>query len=139
MTCAPLKLLFVDDDDDIRAIVELALGMDGEIDLRLATGGYEALKMIAQPGWRPDCVLLDAHMPDVSGEMVLAAIRQRADAADLPVILLTANVRAGDVARYHERGAAGVIAKPFDPTTLARDVRRVLFDAAAPPTHQAAL
>lgn len=126
---SPMKLLFVDDDPDIRAIIHLALERDPALTARWATGGNDAMEQLRDRSWQPDCVLLDVQMPDLAGEKVLSAIRAVPRAKDLPVILLTANVRPGDIARYLSLGALGVIAKPFDPLTLAQDVRDMLAQA----------
>ncbi|UAK25129.1 response regulator [Sphingomonas nostoxanthinifaciens] len=131
----PLRLLFVDDDEDIRAIIGMALGLDGALEVRWASGGYEALRMLEDRRWQPECILLDVQMPDVSGDKVLSAIRSVPRAVDLPVILLTANVRSGDIMRYLGLGAIGVIAKPFDPLRLASEVRIMLEQARPVQSH----
>ncbi|WP_258046613.1 response regulator [Sphingomonas folli] len=119
---AVLRLLFVDDDADIRTIVELALGLDPTITLRVAASAADALQMLtAAP---PDAALLDVSMPDIDGPALLAALHDRIP--DLPVIFMTARGRERDVAGLRELGARGVIVKPFDPMSLAAQIRTLL-------------
>ena len=65
----------------------------------------------------PDVILLDVNLGQQDGATVLAALRADARTTGIPVLFLTANVRAADVARLRALGA-GVLAKPFDPLTL---------------------
>jgi CheY-like chemotaxis protein len=123
---AMISILCVDDDPDIRTIAVMALGLDSAIAVRAASSGAEALALLDEPGWRPDAVLLDVMMPGMDGPAVLAAIRARGDGATLPVIFMTARARKADVDAYRDLGAIGVIVKPFDPLTLAREVRALI-------------
>jgi two-component system OmpR family response regulator len=126
---AALKLLYVDDDDDIREVAELSLQMDADIDVRSASSGAKAIAMLAQRDWRPDALLLDVMMPEMDGPAVLAAIRAQAEFSEVPAIFITARVLPGDVERLRGLGAVGVIPKPFDPLRLAADVRELLGGA----------
>ncbi|MEK1854183.1 MAG: response regulator [Phyllobacterium sp.] len=76
--------------------------------------------------WNPDLILLDVMMPGIDGPMTLAALRVETITKDIPVVSITARTQARDVERFLELGAAGVIAKPFDPMALAGDVRKYL-------------
>ncbi|MCW1427475.1 response regulator [Novosphingobium sp. JCM 18896] len=117
-----LKVIYVDDEPDIRIIVEMALALDPSLDVRIAPSGREALGIIAN-GFVPDIALLDLMMPEMSGKDVLAHLRDMPQFAKLPVLFITANARQADVDRYINEGADGVITKPFDPLSLARNVR----------------
>ena len=77
-------------------------------------------------GLRPDVVLLDVMMPHLDGPGTLARIRQRPAHRATPVIFMTARAQPGEVDHYRALGALDVITKPFDPMTLAADVRAVL-------------
>lgn len=112
--------LLIDDDPDIRTVGRLALERVGGFEVALASSGAEALRALA--GARFDVILLDAMMPGESGLALLARVRAR---VEVPVIFLTARVQQRDVEEYRAAGAAGVIAKPFDPMTLAGEVRRL--------------
>ncbi|MDO6415809.1 response regulator [Sphingomonas sp. BIUV-7] len=120
-----LSILYVDDDDDIRHIVALSLGLDPNLSVRVAASGREALEIV-DTGWLPDVAILDVMMPGMDGLEVLEHLRERDAAETLPVLFMTARGRAADVADYRSRGAAGVIIKPFDPIGLAQEVRDLL-------------
>ena len=120
-----LKILYVDDDEDIRTIVRMSLSIDPDIEVRIAASGREGLDMLAA-GPRPDVVILDVMMPGMDGPQVLDHIRATPELADVPVAFMTAKGRQADVQSYRDRGAQGVIVKPFDPMSLAADVRAIL-------------
>lgn len=117
-----LKVIYVDDEPDIRTIVEMALGLDPDIKLRIAEGGRTALDIV-DAGFVPDIALLDLMMPEMTGQQVLAHLRAKPGFSALPAVLVTASARQADVERYIAEGADGVITKPFDPLTLANTVR----------------
>ena len=119
-----MKLLHVDDEPDIREVAAMALEMDGSMEVRQAPSGPAALELLA--GWTPDVILLDVMMPEMDGPATLAEIRRQAALAATPVIFMTARAQAQDKARLMGLGGAGVITKPFDPMTLAQDVRSIL-------------
>lgn len=117
-----LKVIYVDDEPDIRTIVEMALALDPGLDVRIMETGRQALDAIAG-GFVPDIALLDLMMPEMSGKDILDHLRQMPQFAALPVLFVTASARQSDVDRYISEGANGVITKPFDPLGLARAVR----------------
>lgn len=118
-----LKILYVDDEPDIRIIVEMALGLDDAMDVKLAESGHEALELLGRGGWLPDLALIDMMMPGMSGMDVLGVMREREDTRAVPVVFVTASARQDDMDRYVDAGAIGVISKPFDPMSLAKTVR----------------
>lgn len=124
----PLSVLYVDDDEDIRTIVRMALSLDPGLNLTEAASGKEALALIAA-GLRPDVAVLDVMMPGMHGPVVMQRLHADPETAALPVIVMTAKARAADLAFYREAGAIGVIAKPFDPLQLAGQVRTLLDTA----------
>ena len=119
-----MKLLYVDDEPDIREVAAMALEMDGSMEVRQAESGRAALELLG--GWTPDVILLDVMMPEMDGPATLAEIRSRGELAATPVVFITARAQAQDKARLMALGAVGVITKPFDPMTLAQDVRAIL-------------
>jgi CheY-like chemotaxis protein len=121
-----LAVLYVDDDRDIRHIVNLALSFDPRITCRIAESGAEALELL-DSGWTPDVAVLDVMMPGMDGPALLQRIRARPETADLPILFLTARGRPADIADYYECGATGVIIKPFDPVRLADDIRAAMM------------
>ncbi len=112
------RILYIDDDPDIREIVQIAFELSGEIELALAATGEEGLALVHD--WHPDLVMLDVSLPGVDGPAILRQIRADADIANVPVAFVTARTQPDDVAALHALGACCVIAKPFDPLTLAR-------------------
>jgi two-component system OmpR family response regulator len=113
-------VLYVDDEPDIREIVEMALGLIGNLAVHTCASGEQALKVI--PALQPDLVLLDVMMPAMDGPAAL--FRMRADPAMqmIPVIFVTAKAMPQEIANFCKLGAAGVIAKPFDPMELGEQV-----------------
>jgi two-component system, OmpR family, response regulator len=120
MAAPPLRrIALVDDQREIRSVVQLALGKIGRFDLRAFESGANALAEV--PAFLPDLLLLDMNMPGLDGLATLAGLRERGVRA--PVIFFTSKVAADDIARYQAAGALGAIAKPFDPLKLAAQIR----------------
>jgi two-component system OmpR family response regulator len=119
---AALSILYVDDEPDIRLIVEMALSMRPGLSVRTAESGDEALDLMLRQGWLPDVVMVDVMMPGVTGLDLLAALRAEPATETLPVIFVTARARPQDIAAYIAQGAKGVITKPFDPMHLVDQV-----------------
>jgi len=126
----PLKILHVDDEDDIREVAAFALKLDPRVELRSAASGQAALSVLEE-GYAPDVILLDVMMPGVDGPGALRLIRQRSEQAATPVIFMTARAQSGEVDLYRRLGALDVIIKPFDPMSLAAHVRAILAGAPA--------
>jgi len=124
-----LKLLYVDDEPDIREVAAFAFELDPGIELRAHASGAAALDALERDGWRPQVILLDVMMPDMDGPTTLERIREVAGLETTPAIFITARAQPQERAAFIARGAAGVITKPFDPMTLAADVRSILAGA----------
>jgi two-component system OmpR family response regulator len=119
---SPLRVLHVDDEPDIRELVEIALGLDPNFSVQECASGADALKMVADGP--PDIILLDVMMPDMDGPAMLAHLRESPKTANIPVVFMTARAQTRDIERFVSLGVTGVIPKPFDPMTLAAAVRR---------------
>jgi CheY-like chemotaxis protein len=119
-----VKVLIVDDEPDIRRIARLGLSRVGGMEVVEATNGVEALAKAKEE--KPDAVLLDVMMPGLDGPSTLARLREDPTTAGVPVVFLTAKAITAELDRLRSLGAAGVLTKPFDPMTLARDLRAVL-------------
>lgn len=117
------RLLLVDDEDDIRRIAALTLERLGGWQVEPAASAQDALAAARDGGF--DAVLLDVMMPDVDGPTLLERLRP-VIGADVPVVFLTAKVQPADVERLRDAGAAGVIAKPFDPMELSGELAAIL-------------
>jgi CheY-like chemotaxis protein len=125
-----IRLLHIDDEPDIREIIEISLGLDRAFTTRSCESGAEGL--IAAAEWSPDVILLDVMMPVMDGPATLAALREDPKTAGIPVIIMTARAQVRELDRFRALGAVGVIAKPFDPMTIAASVRSYLPQIAAP-------
>lgn len=123
----PNKILYVEDEPDIRTIARISLETFGGLHVRMCSSGKEALAVVGE--FAPDCILLDVMMPDMDGPTVLKTLRQMPACAHIPVIFMTAKVQPSEVAQYKEIGALGVIPKPFDPMKLAQTVLQMLATA----------
>lgn len=120
----PARILYVDDEDDIREIAQMSLELEPEFEVRSCASGAAALVDAAT--WRPDLILLDVMMPDMDGPETLKRLAASLPTASIPVVFITARTQTHEVERYLAMGAVGVIAKPFDPMALARDVKKLL-------------
>jgi two-component system OmpR family response regulator len=118
------KVLLVDDEPDIRRIGQISLEHVGQWTVVQAQSGLQALHLAADE--RPDVILLDVMMPELDGPGTFARLRENPATAGIPVIFMTAKAQPHEVASYRALGAAGVIAKPFDPMTLPAEVRTIV-------------
>jgi CheY-like chemotaxis protein len=117
------SLLVVDDNEANRDALSRRLAVKG-YQVTVAAGGEEALASVA--GAVYDLVLLDVEMPGMSGFEVIAALRARWSATELPVIMVTAYGDADTCRRALECGAEGLLPKPIDFAALRAEVDRHL-------------
>ncbi len=127
---APLTVLYVEDDDDIRAITEFALEDDPGLQLIACASGAEALARADE--LRPDLLLLDVMMPGMGGVETLRRLREKPHLGATPVIFMTAKVQVAEVQGFLQLDSCGVIAKPFDPNGLAAQIRGFLMTRQRP-------
>ncbi len=120
------KILVVDDDPSVRALVRDVLECEGHV-VDLAEDGFAALRCIELS--RPDCVVLDVMMPGMDGHAVLQRIRA-AGGAHLPIVMLTAAADDDQAWQAWSGGVDYFLAKPFDPSELLRYLD-YLFEASA--------
>ena len=119
-----LHVLHVDDEPDIRSIVQISLGLDPEFSVTSCGSGEEAIAAAA--ACQPDIILLDVMMPVMDGPATLAELKKNPSTANIPVVFMTARAQTREIAHLRSLGAAGVIAKPFDPMTLAQSMQQFL-------------
>ena len=117
------SVLLIDDEADIRTIGELALSEVGVGGCVLADSGETGLLLAKEK--KPDVVLLDVMMPGLDGPSTFERLREDPETASVPVIFMTAKIQKHEVDRYRDLGATGIIAKPFDPMSLADEVKRI--------------
>lgn len=118
------RVLYVDDEEDIAEVAAMALELNPEFEVRTCFSGAKAVAEAA--AWRPDIILLDVMMPGMDGPTTFGKLRGQAETERTPVIFITARTQAQEVSALKELGAAGVIAKPFDPMALASMVKERL-------------
>ncbi|HZS63419.1 MAG TPA: response regulator [Xanthobacteraceae bacterium] len=121
------RILHVDDEPDIREIVELSLGLDPAFTVCSCATAMEALQAAVE--WRPDLILCDIMMPVLDGPATLARLLADPRTATIPVVFMTARAQTRELEHFKSLGAAGVISKPFDPLTLAAAMREQLRGA----------
>lgn len=117
------RVLCVDDEEDILEVARLCLEMLGGLEVFCCHGGREALEQL--PAIRPDLVLLDVMMPGLDGPATLLELRKSDFGRTLPVVFMTARIRTTEAQEYMRLGASGVVAKPFDPSTLHSEIERI--------------
>ncbi|MCV2368891.1 response regulator [Roseateles oligotrophus] len=114
------RVMCVDDDPDIRMILEFSLGTVGGYQVKACAGGRAALAAVAE--FKPQLVLLDVMMPELSGPETLAALRELPLMKGVPIVFLTAKAMPDELEQLLGHGATGLIVKPFDPMRLPADI-----------------
>jgi CheY-like chemotaxis protein len=99
-------------------LLAVSIGLDRPERWAVTTAGSGRAAIAQAIRHRPDAVLLDVTMPDLDGPATLRALRAEPTTSSIPVVFLTAAATAADRTRLLGLGAAGVIAKPFEPATL---------------------
>jgi len=107
-------LLVADDDPNIQEMIDRLFGEEAEI--ITASNGKEALRLIEER--RPDVVLLDDAMPEMTGLEVLGVLRTKPELSGIQVVMLTANNREKDIIRGLTDGAVNYVTKPFNALQL---------------------
>lgn len=115
------SILYAEDEDDIRAIAQIALEDIGGFSVKYCASGHNVLATAQD--YIPDLLLFDVMMPEMDGPATLKEIRKLPAFSNIPVIFMTAKIQANEVAKYKSLGAIEVIAKPFDPMTLAEQIK----------------
>ena len=86
-----LRVLHVDDEPDIRDLVEISLGLDPELTVRSCASSEEALVVAGE--WSPHLILIDVTMPGLDGPAMLARLRAKPETASIPVVFMTARAQ----------------------------------------------
>jgi CheY-like chemotaxis protein len=118
------RVLIVDDEEDIRDVVQVSLEeLAGWLTLT-ANSGEEGLQIAKREAL--DAILMDISMPDMDGFQLCKQLQADPDTHHIPIIVLTAKVLPSDRQQFSELEIAGVITKPFDPMTIESQVRAIL-------------
>ncbi|MEH1807134.1 response regulator [Nostoc sp.] len=118
------QILVIDDEDDIRQLIQTCLEIMGGWKVLTATSGNQGL-FLAQSS-QPDAILLDVMMPDMDGLTTFQKLQANQITKHIPVIFLTARGRNNDKHLFNNLGVRGIISKPFNPQKLAVQVAAVL-------------
>lgn len=120
----PLRhIIHVDDDADIRTIIQLAIETVGSMELTQFASGQATLDAVEH--LRPQLFLLDVMMPDMSGRELFAQLQARPALKAIPAVFLTAKAEDEFSSQLLQDGALAVITKPVDPMTLADQLKTV--------------
>jgi two-component system phosphate regulon response regulator PhoB len=117
------RVLVVDDEPDLLELVRFHLAQAG-FEVEIARDGRQGLESIRRR--RPDLVVLDWMLPDLSGTEVCRQVRSDPQLRDLPILLLTAKAEEVDRVVGFELGADDYVTKPFSPRELALRVQAIL-------------
>lgn len=118
------RILVIDDEINLCIVIQACLKNLGGWETLTALSGKEGLAIVQTQKF--DAILLDVMMPDMDGLTLFGKLQNDSKTQAIPVILLTAKVQSTDFAQFAQLGVAGVIAKPFDPLTLAEQVASTL-------------
>jgi CheY-like chemotaxis protein len=117
-------ILYIEDNLPNLQLVERALARQPGWEVLTATQGRLGLELARDR--RPDLVLLDLHLPDISGEDVLADLTASPETAAIPVVVVSAAASKGRVQRLRQRGAHDYLTKPIDLAELLEVINAAL-------------
>ena len=120
------KIMVVDDDANIRAVLKLRLERSG-FALQMARNGTEALSVVLPNP--PDLIILDLLLPKIDGFEVLRNLESNRLTADIPIIILTAKATPACLNESYTLGAARFFAKPFSPRKLVAEIENLLSES----------
>lgn len=118
------KILYMEDEDDIREVVVTSLELFGNYEVKHCSSGREALEICNN--FSPDLLLLDVMIPGIDGPTTLSELRKIPRLKDVPAIFITAKVQSNEVKEYSHMGSVGVIKKPFEVSELAETIEKHL-------------
>ncbi len=124
MSNRPLeRIMYVDDEPDVRKVAKISLELVGKFTLCLCESGREAVAKAQD--FNPDLILLDVMMPGMDGPTTLSTLRQIDSLASTPIAFMTAKAQPTEIKRYRELGAIEVFTKPFQAMLLPDQLREL--------------
>lgn len=124
LTMSTKRVLVIDDEVDVRTVVQRCLEDLAGWEVMTAASGQEGLvQVVADP---PDAILLDIMMPEMNGIDFLQALRTQPEGLSVPVVLLTAKVSLTQDSTFPPLDVEGIIHKPFDPFRLVEQISNFL-------------
>jgi len=119
------KILYAEDEPDISEIIMLALDSVGGFEVVGCPSGLSVIDSALT--FTPQLILLDVMMPDMDGPTTLKLLKEHPVLQTIPVVFLTAKILPDELERFKVLGAIDVISKPFDPMTLADEIK-IIWD-----------
>lgn len=120
------KVLLIDDEDDVCFFLKGNLELTGEFDVLTTTSGKEGIEFAR--GKKPDIILLDLNMPEMSGDEVAQILSDGSDTKTIPIVFITALITKGEVGddSITNIGGYNYVAKPVATEELVAVIRRIL-------------
>jgi CheY-like chemotaxis protein len=121
------KALVIEDNEDNMNLITFILHKSGYSTV-WAENGRRGVELAVQE--RPDFIILDIQLPDISGFEVLPLLRSSELGPKVPIIAMTSYAMSGDRERLLNAGCTGYIEKPIDPETVMREIEKIIGEAA---------
>jgi PAS domain S-box-containing protein len=128
--CSPLRVLYVEDNRLNAMLFEEALRDHARLHLEVAEDGQEALALAGS--FSPQVLVIDAHLPGMTGFDVLHALRKLPGMRDVPAYMCSADAMPEDIAKAHQQGFVGYWTKPVDLPTVITTLHALADELAAP-------
>lgn len=109
-----MKILVVDDDPFIRAIMKKTLTLSGYSDVTFTASAEEAVQVIAETSPPFECMFLDMKMPEADGDELCQWVRRMPEYQETPIVMVTALGKKADIDRAFAAGASDYVTKPLD-------------------------
>ena len=122
-----IKILLIDDDEDIHLIAKAALEESGMHQVISARTGNEGLKMAEFHS--PELILLDQILPDIDGKTLMEELKSGRNSTETPIIFLTGKDDQDTITDLISAGAEAVITKPFNPELLADQITQIMNES----------
>ncbi len=119
-----MKVLVAEDDPEIQVILRMVLTRLGKCEVTITFQGSEVVPLVKKN--HPGLILLDVMLPEMSGYEICKALKADPETREIPIIFLTARSMPAEHQKALSLGAAGYLAKPFDPMTLIGQINTIL-------------
>lgn len=119
-----MKVLVAEDDPDIQVILKMVLTRIGKCEVVITYQGDLVFPLAKEHA--PGLILLDVMLPEMSGFEICKLLKSEDATKGIPVIFLTARSMPKEMQQAIEMGAAGYLAKPFDPMTLVDQINGII-------------
>lgn len=120
----PFKILMIDDEEKLCAVVKRGLEIMGDFEVTFATSGKEGIQVARR--WAPDVILLDIRMPKMDGIEVLKTLKSKYPVSEIPVIMLSALLDESTKKECNYQYGEEYIEKPVDIAELQKRIEALL-------------